>query len=138
MMTQQKNKMRKSKPKKRILLPDPKFNDTLVTPPLSDSILDGITRDSLLTLADELGYKTEERPLSIDELEKAFRNKTISEAFGAGTAAVVAPIETIHINGIDYHLPQYSPENLLNRMKHKLDRIRTGLDEDIYGWNCIV
>ncbi len=114
------------------------IDDKLVTPPLSDSILDGITRDSLLSLANELGYKTEERPVSVDELEEAFRNKTITEAFGAGTAAVVAPIETIHINGMDYHLPQYSPENLLNRMKHKLGRIRTGLEEDIYGWNCIV
>lgn len=114
------------------------INDKLVTPPLSDSILDGVTRDSVLTLASDLGYKTEERTVSVDELEKAFSTKTITEAFGAGTAAVVAPIETIHINGIDYHLPKYSPENLLNRMKHKLDRIRTGLDEDLHSWNCIV
>ncbi len=114
------------------------INDTLVTPPLSDSILDGVTRDSLLTLANDLGYKTEERPISVEELEKAFRYKTITEAFGAGTAAVVAPIQTIHINGIDYHLPEYGAENVLNKIKMKLDRIRTGMEEDVYGWNCIV
>jgi branched-chain amino acid aminotransferase len=114
------------------------INDTLVTPPLSDSILDGVTRDSLLVLANDLGYKTEERPVSVEELEKAFRDKIITEAFGTGTAAVVAPIQTIHINGIDFHLPQYSHENLLNRIKYKLERIRTGLEEDLYGWNCIV
>lgn len=114
------------------------IDDVLVTPPLSDSILDGVTRDSLLTLANDLGYRTEERRISVDELEKAFRNRTITEAFGAGTAAVVAPIETISITGIDYHLPQYSPKNLLNRIKLKLDRIRTGQEEDNYGWNCIV
>lgn len=114
------------------------IDNTLVTPPLSDSILDGITRDSLLTLANDLGFKTVERPISIDELEKAFRSKTISEAFGAGTAAVVAPIQTIHINGIDYHLPQYSPESTLYQLKAKLERIRTGLEEDVYGWNCIL
>ena len=114
------------------------INDTLVTPPLSDSILDGVTRDSLLTIANDLGYKTEVRPVSVKELEKAFADKTITEAFGAGTAAVVAPIQTIHISGIDYHLPQYGTESLLNKIKLKLNKIRTGVEEDIYGWNCIV
>jgi branched-chain amino acid aminotransferase len=114
------------------------INGALVTPPLSDSILDGVTRDSLLTLANDIGYKTEERPVSVDELQNAFRNKTITEAFGAGTAAVVAPIQTIHINGIDFNLPEYNRESLLNRIKQKLERIRTGREEDVYGWNYIV
>ena len=114
------------------------MNDTLVTPPLSDSILDGVTRDSLLILANDLGYKIAERPVSVEELEKAFRSNSITEAFGAGTAAVVAPIDTIHINGIDYHLPQYNEENVLNKIKQRLEKIRTGQEEDIYGWNYIV
>ncbi len=114
------------------------INSVLVTPPLSDSILDGVTRDSLLTLANELGYKTEERPVSVEELEEAFHQKTITEAFGAGTAAVVAPVQTIHINGIDYHLPLYGPENLLHIIKLKLEKIRTGQEEDLHGWNCII
>jgi branched-chain amino acid aminotransferase len=114
------------------------INDTLVTPPLSDSILDGITRESVLIIANDLGYKTEERAVAVEELEKAFRDKRITEAFGAGTAAIVAPIQTIHINGIDYNLPEYSHENLLYKIKHKLERIRSGKDEDVYGWNCIV
>ena len=111
------------------------INDTLVTPPLSDTILDGITRESVLILARDLGYKTEERAVSVRELEQAFRDKTITEAFGAGTAAVVAPIQTINIGGIDFHLPPYSHENLLYRIKTKLERIRTGRDEDVYNWN---
>ncbi|MGQ0739614.1 MAG: branched-chain amino acid aminotransferase [Bacteroidota bacterium] len=114
------------------------INDTLVTPSLSDSILDGVTRESLLILARDFGYTTEERPVSITELEKAFRDRSITEAFGAGTAAVVAPIETIHINGIHYYLPEYGPGSLLNRLKQKLERIRTGSEEDEYGWNYIV
>jgi len=114
------------------------INDVLVTPPLSDSILDGVTRDSLLTLARELGYTTEIRPVSVEELEHAFKNKTISEAFGAGTAAVVAPIKRIHINGIDYDLPANGQESLQNTLKEKLTRIRTGEEEDRYGWNCVV
>jgi branched-chain amino acid aminotransferase len=52
------------------------INDTLITPPLSDSILDGVTRDSLLVLANELGYKVEERTVSVDELETAFLTKS--------------------------------------------------------------
>ena len=84
------------------------INDTLVTPPLSDSILDGITRDSLLTIAKDLGYTTQERPVSIDELAIAFEKGIITEAFGVGTAAIVAPISTIHIAGTDHHLPAYN------------------------------
>ncbi|OSZ80027.1 branched chain amino acid aminotransferase [Chitinophagaceae bacterium IBVUCB2] len=114
------------------------INNVLVTPPLSDSILDGVTRDSILTLANDMGYKTEERPVAVEELVTAFRNKTITEAFGAGTAAVVAPIETININGIDYQLPGYGKESLLNKLKTKLENIRTGIETDVHEWNFIV
>ncbi len=114
------------------------LNNVLVTPPLSDSILDGVTRDSLLTLANDLGYRTEERPVSIPELEKAFKDGTITEAFGAGTAAVVAPIETIRIGRVDFKLPGYTPENIMNKLKHELELIRTGRGADTHAWNFIV
>jgi branched-chain amino acid aminotransferase len=113
------------------------IDDVLVTPPLSDSILDGITRESLLILASDLGFVTEERAVSVRELEIAFRENRITEAFGAGTAAVVAPIQTIHINGVDYHLPQYSQESLHQQLRTKLENIRLGKDQDRYGWNNI-
>ncbi|MES2849404.1 MAG: branched-chain amino acid aminotransferase [Bacteroidota bacterium] len=114
------------------------INGKLVTPPLSDSILDGVTRDSLLTLANDLKISIEERPVSIHELETAFKNKTITEAFGAGTAAVVAPIQIIHINGIDHTLPVYNNESLHNKLKDELELIRTGVAADVHEWNCIV
>lgn len=114
------------------------INDTLVTPPVSDSILDGVTRDSLLTLANDLGYKTEERPVSVEELTQAFLNNAITEVFGAGTAAVVAPVQTVGINGLDHVLPPYGKDSVQNRIKQKLERIRAGLEEDVYGWNTIV
>jgi branched-chain amino acid aminotransferase len=110
----------------------------LVTPPLSDSILDGVTRDSLLILARDLGYVVEERPVSVDELEGAFRSGGITEAFGAGTAAVVAPIQSIQINGVDYSLPNYTPSNVMFRLKSKLEKIRNGAEPDEYGWNHTV
>lgn len=110
------------------------IEDAIVTPPLSDTILDGVTRDSLLTIARDLGFRTEERPVHIKELEDAFRNNTIAEAFGVGTAAVVAPINTINILGTDFHLPEYSHENLSHKLKQNLERIRTGQEEDLYNW----
>lgn len=114
------------------------INDTLVTPPVSDSILDGVTRDSLLTLARDLAYKTEERQLSVQELEDAFTKGTITEAFGAGTAAVVAPIGTIHINGVDHSIPAYTKTSISTRLKYRMERLRTGKEEDKFGWNHIV
>ncbi|MEP6674829.1 MAG: branched-chain amino acid aminotransferase [Ferruginibacter sp.] len=114
------------------------ISNTLITPALSDSILDGVTRDSLLTLAKDMGYATEERPVSIHELEQAFKNNTITEAFGAGTAAVVAPIRTININGIDHNLIKHSPENLYNQLKKQLEMIRSGEQTDIHNWNYII
>jgi branched-chain amino acid aminotransferase len=113
------------------------IDGVLVTPPLSDSILDGVTRDSLLTIAADLGIPYEARPISLVELEHAFRHNTISEAFGAGTAAVVAPIATIHLNGIDHHLPSYGDNAVMYRLKNKMEDIRTGKEEDKHGWNFI-
>jgi branched-chain amino acid aminotransferase len=84
-----------------------------------------------------MGIECQERPITVDELVFAFRNRTISEAFGAGTAAVVAPIETIHIDGVNYHLPEYSPENLMFKIKTTLEEIRLGKIADPYGWNFV-
>ncbi|MBI2729698.1 MAG: branched-chain amino acid aminotransferase [Sphingobacteriales bacterium] len=108
----------------------------LITPALSDSILDGVTRDSLIQLAKERGVEVEERRISTDELESAFRNNLITEAFGAGTAAVVAPINLIHIDGVDYKLPFYTVNSLMNQLKQQLEDIRTGRVADVHGWNC--
>lgn len=114
------------------------INDTLITPPLSDSILDGVTRDSLLTLAGDLGYDVAVRPVAVKELETAFRTGSIKAAFGAGTAAVVAPISTININGTDHLLPAYKPDDYLYVLKNKLESIRSGHEADIHGWNFIL
>jgi len=114
------------------------LNNTLVTPPLSDSILDGITRDSLLQLARDMQIPAEERPVSLTELEDAFNKGTIQEAFGAGTAAVVSPIATINLRGRDFHLPAYGPGAVMFRLKNRLEAIRAGEEEDRHGWNHII
>jgi branched-chain amino acid aminotransferase len=114
------------------------IDGVLVTPPLSDSILDGVTRDSLLLLAREMGYQTAERPVSVDELQEAFRDKRITEAFGAGTAAVVAPIHTIGIAGIDHPLPGLTDNALAFALKQKMEEIRTGRCPDRFTWNYLL
>ncbi|MCE3282286.1 MAG: branched-chain amino acid aminotransferase [Chitinophagaceae bacterium] len=114
------------------------INDKLITPALSDSILDGVTRDSLIVLAREMGLQVEERKIGVDELKLAFLNKTITEAFGAGTAAVVAPIATIGIDEREYHLPAYSGSNIMFKLKSRLDALRTGIEKDVFRWNSII
>jgi branched-chain amino acid aminotransferase len=114
------------------------IDGTLVTPPLSDSILDGVTRDSLLQIAAALSIPAVERPVGVTELKHAFENNKISEAFGVGTAAVVASISTIGIDGVDFILPEYSEQSIMNKLKAALEGIRTGNKVDDYGWNFMV
>ncbi len=114
------------------------LNGKLVTPALNSAILDGITRDCILTLARESGIAIEERRISIDELEEGFKKKTLTEAFGTGTAAVVAPITVINIHGIEYQLPAVQPQSIQQQMKKKLLDIRTGAAPDNHHWNYLV
>ena len=69
-----------------------KIGGKIVTPPLRGSILAGITRDSVLKLAKQLGIEAEERPISIQEVFDAHANGTLEEVFGTGTAAVISPV----------------------------------------------
>jgi branched-chain amino acid aminotransferase len=114
------------------------LNGKLVTPKLSSAILDGITRDSILTLAREAGITVEERRVSVDELAEGFKNKSLTEAFGAGTAAVVAPIAVINIHGTDYALPPVAADSIQLRMKATLAGIRNGSIADKHNWNYII
>ncbi|HEY8936617.1 MAG TPA: branched-chain amino acid aminotransferase [Cyclobacteriaceae bacterium] len=114
------------------------INGKLITPKLTTALLDGVTRDSILTLAPELGMEVEERRVSVQEIKEAFEKGTISEAFGAGTAAVVSPIATINIHGTDYNLPAASADSFQQRVKTKLNNIRLGIEPDVHGWNYII
>lgn len=115
------------------------IGDTLVTPPLSDSILDGVTRDSLLMLAADRGIRIEERRVSVKELEHVLETGKVSEAFGAGTAAVVSPIRCIGIDEQDYALPVVGDTgSVAITLKNALDDIRYGRTPDRYGWNYFI
>jgi branched-chain amino acid aminotransferase len=114
------------------------LNGKLVTPKLTSSLLDGVTRDSILALANGLGMEKEERKVSVAELKEGFEKGTLTEAFGVGTAAVVSTIAVINIHGKDYTLPEDRPISFQQRVKKKLNDIRMGTEPDVYGWNYII
>ncbi len=107
----------------------------LITPPVSETILAGITRDSILQLAREWDYQVEERRISVDEMLGWLHDGELKEVFGAGTAATVAPIEAIGIGDRDYELPEFSTWTLAPRLSKELDSIKRGLIPDRFGWN---
>ena len=113
------------------------IDGTLVTPALSGTILDGITRDSILSLARKHGLKVEERKVSVEEIRKAFESGKQVEACGVGTAAVIAPIELIDINGAKFR-PHMGEDSVMSKLKRQLLEIRLGIQKDEFNWNYIV
>jgi branched-chain amino acid aminotransferase len=110
------------------------MNNTLVTPALGDSILAGITRDSVLKLAKSWGMDVEERKVSVREVVDGLKNGTIQEAFGAGTAATIAQIELIGYQGQNYLLPPLNKRTFSQRVLSELDQIKRGKMADPFGW----
>ncbi len=106
----------------------------LITPPVSTTILKGITRDSVLTLARDLGYPVEERKVAVDELVEAHKAGTLQEAFGTGTAATIAQIATIHYDNTDMELPAIEGRKISNHLATELDKIKTGQAPDPHNW----
>ncbi len=110
------------------------LGNALVTPPTGDTILKGITRDSVLTLATELGIEVEERRISIDEIVVAHERGQLLDAFGVGTAATIAPIELIGYRDQDLVLPHIEGRKYSKLIADKLRAIRYGEEEDKFGW----
>ena len=113
------------------------MNGRLVTPELTDTILEGITRDCVLTIARDMGLDVEERRITVHELLDGIPSGTVTEAFGVGTAAAVAPIGAISIDGTELSL-SIQPDNISMVLKKRLQDIRLGLAEDVHGWMHIV
>lgn len=110
------------------------INGTLITPPTSDSILEGITRQSALTLARDWGLNVEERPIRVAEVIEAIEKGTLTEAFGIGTAATVSHIRTIGYEEMDYELPAIETREISTRILDALTNIKLGKEEDKFGW----
>ncbi len=110
------------------------YGDTIVTPALSGSILHGITRDSILTLAPDLGYKVAEEQLSVAQILRDIRSGKITEAFGCGTAAVIAPIGAFGFKGEKYTVGDGENGAVTTILRDKLLAIQYGDEPDPYGW----
>ncbi|MEQ8926184.1 MAG: branched-chain amino acid aminotransferase [Fulvivirga sp.] len=110
------------------------IDEKLVTPALGDTILNGITRDSVLNVARDWGMEVEERKVPVAEVISAIKEGRLTEAFGAGTAATIAQIELIGYKGEDFQLPAVETREFSNKVLKELDGIKLGQIEDRFGW----
>ena len=110
-----------------------RINNTLITSPTSDRILDGITRKSILQIAKDSGLHVEERKITVTEVVEAAKNGSLKELFGAGTAAVISPIAGFGFKGEDFELPELE-NSYATQLKKKITDIQTNKSEDPYGW----
>ena len=106
----------------------------IVTAPLEGSILAGITRKSILRLAQDKGYQTEERRISVQELFDAYERGGLTEAFGTGTAAVISPVGEMEYQGKSMVLNDHKIGNISQEMYDTLVGIQRGDLPDTYGW----
>ncbi|MEU4496663.1 branched-chain amino acid aminotransferase [Streptomyces sp. NBC_00210] len=110
------------------------YEDKIVTPELTGSLLAGITRDSLLKLAKDLGYEAEETRISIDQWRGDTENGTLKEVFACGTAAVITPVGLVKSAGGDWKQSGGEPGEVTMRLRKALLDIQTGKAEDVHGW----
>ena len=106
---------------------------TLVTPELNGQILAGVTRSSLLELAEDMGHQVDERSVTVDEWRDGVRSGEISEVFACGTAAVVTPVGSLRWSGGEAVTPMPTGDVTM-RLRARLLDIQYGRAEDRFGW----
>ncbi len=111
-----------------------RINDTLVTPKLSESILGGITRDSVIAIARQKGIQVEERKISVTEIIEAYKNNSLKEAFGTGTAVTLNPIDKITFRDFDMSIAKQTEDSFGQMLKSELLNIQYGKIQDTFGW----
>jgi branched-chain amino acid aminotransferase len=109
-------------------------DDTLVTPPLTGTILPGITRDAILTLAGAAGYRVQERPVSFAEWQADAASGRLREVFACGTAAVITPIGTVRFPDGEFLIGGGEPGRVTMALRQQLVDIQRGRAADPYGW----
>jgi branched-chain amino acid aminotransferase len=111
------------------------INGKLVTPSEdSDTILRGITKRSIIEVAKMWGVEVEERKVTVKEIIDGIKNGTVSEMFGAGTAATLAHIVKVGYNDETLELPSIESRDFSNKMSQFMDDLKTGKTEDRFGW----
>ncbi|WP_327326271.1 branched-chain amino acid aminotransferase [Streptomyces sp. NBC_01210] len=110
------------------------YGNRIVTPELTGSLLAGITRDSLLQLAKDLGYESEAGRISIDQWTADTENGTLTEVFACGTAAVITPVGLVKSASGEWKQSGGQPGEVTMRLRKALLDIQTGKAEDVHGW----
>lgn len=110
------------------------FNNKLVSIPTADTILPGITRDSVLQIAKDWGLEVEERPVEVAEIISGIKDGSLKEMFGAGTAAVITQITHIGHEGNVHELPPLKNWEVSTKILNELKGIQRGTIEDKRGW----
>jgi branched-chain amino acid aminotransferase len=111
-----------------------KIDGEIVTPSLEGSILNGVTRDSCITLLKKWGYRVTERKISIEELAQAFDAGKLEESFGTGTAAVISPIGEINWDGKKMLINNFKTGEVSQRLYDTISAIQMGKASDEFGW----
>jgi branched-chain amino acid aminotransferase len=110
------------------------YEDRLATAPLTGSILNGVTRDSVLALAGSLGLAVDERQIDINDLLADIRGGNVKEAFGSGTAAVITPVGALSFKGEEVPVGDGGVGPLTQKLYDTLTGIQYGRLPDTYGW----
>ncbi|HET7414084.1 MAG TPA: branched-chain amino acid aminotransferase [Arthrobacter sp.] len=106
----------------------------LVTPALSGTILEGVTRSSVIQLGKDRGLDVQERKITINEWEEGVNSGEITEVFACGTAAVITPIGELKTENGDIGSPDAKPGEVTMSLREQLLGIQTGRAEDPHGW----
>ena len=110
-----------------------RINNNLITAPTTDTILDGVTRKSIIQIAKDIDINVEEKKLKVEELKNAAKNGTLKEIFGAGTAAVVSQIKAFQHKDELFEL-DHQNDSYAEKLKSILVGIQTNILEDKHGW----
>ena len=110
-----------------------RINDTLITAPTTDTILDGVTRKSIIQIARDNGIDVKIKKLKVEELKNAAKNGSVKEIFGTGTAAIVSQINAFQHNGELFELDELD-NSYAEKLKSNLVGIQTNQLEDHHGW----
>ena len=110
------------------------IDNVLVTPVTSDTILNGITRKSVVEIAKDWGMEVQERKIEVKEIFEALKEGRLTEAFGAGTAATIAPISNISLNGENFLIPESKDHHFHIKVLKHLSEYKMGKHPDKFNW----
>ena len=110
----------------------------IYTAPIEGTVLPGVTRDSIIHILKDWGYKVNETHLSVDDLMQVGRDGRLEEVYGTGTAAVISPVGALVYKGEEITINNFKIGELTQKLYDYLTGIQWGKEEDKYGWTRLV